>query len=199
MRVTLIDSPLANVASIHRALTAVDGEVARTADAAAVADAEKIVLPGVGSFDAAMSWLTACGLDVAIKQAVARGAALLGICVGHQLLFSRSEEGAPIPGLGLVDGDVVRFDGSLPVPQIGWNRVSSCGDTLFEGVDDGTPMYFVNSYAVRRSANTTAQAWYGSEFVAAVAKKRVYGVQFHPEKSSDAGLRILRNFVGLPS
>jgi imidazole glycerol-phosphate synthase subunit HisH len=195
--VLLLDSPLANIANIRRALEAGGARVELSSDPAAVAGATRLVLPGVGSFDAGMSWLAGNGLDAAIRAAVDAGAALLGVCLGHQLLFDSSEEGGGREGLGLLRGGVRRFRGSLPVPQIGWNRVAMAGgSSLFEGVEDGTPFYFVHSYAAEAEAeDTVGTSEYEGSYVAAVARGRVYGVQFHPEKSSAAGLQVLRNFV----
>jgi glutamine amidotransferase len=194
LQTTLIDSPYSNAANIARALRAVGAELEVTRDAAAVATATRIVLPGVGSFAAAMRWLEETRIDGAIREAVARGASLLGICVGHQLLFDVSHEMGSTRGLGLLRGDVVKFGGPLPVPQIGWNRVTTSGP-LFDGIASGTAFYFVNSYAVRDAADELATADYGSAFTAAAQRERVFGVQFHPEKSSSAGLRVLRNFI----
>jgi imidazole glycerol phosphate synthase, glutamine amidotransferase subunit len=193
MKTTLIDSPVANVANIARALRTAGAELHVTRDAGTIAGAQKLVLPGVGSFIAAMRWLEVNGIDTAIRAAVARGASLLGICVGHQLLFDLSHEMGTTPGLGLLRGEVRTFDGTLPVPQIGWNRVTARG-TLFDGVENGV-FYFVNSYAVSNAPDEIARADYGGPFTAAVQRDRVFGVQFHPEKSSAAGLRVLRNFV----
>jgi glutamine amidotransferase len=151
------------------------------------------VLPGVGSFAAAMAWLVSLRIDAAIREAVANNAFLLGICVGHQLLFDRSCELTETRGLGVLAGDVDRFAGTLPIPQIGWNRVTARGP-LFDGVEHES-FYFVNSYAARNAADEIARADYNGPFTAAVQKERVFGVQFHPEKSSAAGLRVLRNFV----
>jgi len=198
VNVTLIDSPVANVANIARALWAVDGALHVTRDARAIARAPKLVLPGVGSFAAARLWLLTTKIDDAIRAAVANGASLLGICVGHQLLFDLSHEMGETPGLGLLRGEVQRFEGPLPVPQIGWNRVWSAATpvaALFSGIDDGTPFYFVNSYAARDAESEIASAEYNGRFTAAVQRGRVFGVQFHPEKSSEAGLRVLRNFL----
>ena len=189
MNVTLIDSPVANVANIARALRAAGADLQVTKDASTIAGARKLVLPGVGSFVAAMQWLQQNSIDDAIKRAVHDGAALLGICVGHQLLFDVSYEMGTTPGLGLVRGEVRKFDGPLPVPQIGWNRVTS------EAFVPNASFYFVNSYAALDSPHAIARADYGGPFVAAVQNGRVFGVQFHPEKSSSAGLQVLRNFV----
>src|SRR5436309_9776798 len=124
METTLIDSPVANVANIARALRAAGADLRVTRDAAVIANATKLVLPGVGSFIAAMSWLVDNRIDAAIHAAVNQGASLLGICVGHQLLFDVSHEMGTTRGLGLVRGEIVKFDGALPAPQIGWNRVA---------------------------------------------------------------------------
>ena len=188
MDVTLIDSPVANVANIARALRAAGAELRVTRDADAIASARKLVLPGVGSFIAAMRWLEENAIDAAIKRAVHDGASLLGICVGHQLLFDVSYEMGTMPGLGLVRGEVRKFEGPLPVPQIGWNKVTS-------KLLPNASFYFVNSYAALDSPHAVARADYGGPFVAAVQNGRVFGVQFHPEKSSAAGLQVLRNFV----
>jgi glutamine amidotransferase len=193
MKTTLIDSPVANVANIARALRTAGAELEITSDPIAIANAQTLVLPGVGSFIAAMQWLTANAIDGAIRQAVKRGASLLGVCVGHQLLFDISHEMGTTRGLGFVTGAVQKFDGILPVPQIGWNRVAARGP-LFDGVDDGV-FYFVNSYAAVNAPDEIARADYGGSFTAAVQRDRVFGVQFHPEKSSAAGLRVLRNFI----
>jgi len=193
MKTTLIDSPVANVANIARALRVAGAELEVTRDPVAIAGARKLVLPGVGSFIAAMRWLTENKIDTAIQEAVNRGASLLGVCVGHQLLFDSSSEMGNTPGLGLVRGEVHKFDDVLPVPQIGWNRVAARGP-LFEGVEDGV-FYFVNSYAASDAPDEIARADYGGSFTAAVQRERVFGVQFHPEKSSAAGLRVLRNYI----
>jgi len=195
VEVTLIDSPVANVANIARALRQSGANLRITRDPEAIAVAEKIVLPGVGSFVAAMQWLREQRIDSAIRTAVSRGASLLGVCVGHQVLFDVSHEMGTTAGLALIRGEVRRFEGPLPVPQIGWNRVTFSRNPLFEGVAAGTPFYFVNSYAALNAASEVARADYGGPFTAAVRSERIFGVQFHPEKSSAAGLRVLRNFV----
>jgi glutamine amidotransferase len=193
MNVTLIDSPVANVANIARALRTSGADLDVTRDASTIANAQKLVLPGVGSFVAAMRWLNENRIDDAIREAVRRGATLLGVCVGHQLLFESSDEMGTTAGLGLVRGDVHKFGGILPVPQIGWNRVTARGP-LFEGVENGV-FYFVNSYTASNAPDEIARADYGGPFTAAVQRDRVLGVQFHPEKSSADGLRVLRNFI----
>jgi glutamine amidotransferase len=192
---------VANVANIARALRAAGATLELSRDAAVIARAPKIVLPGVGSFGAAMAWLRDTNIDAALRDAVAGGAFLLGICVGHQVLFDSSDEMGTTRGLGLVRGEVRKLEGALPVPQIGWNRLSfrargaAAAPQLFEGIEEGTSFYFVNSYAARSVESQIASADYDGAFTAAVQRDRVFGVQFHPEKSSAAGLRVLRNFV----
>lgn len=192
MKTTLIDSPVANVANIARALRAAGAELQVTRDPNAIAEAQKIVLPGVGAFAAARSWLAMEAIDASLAYAVHRGATLLGICVGHQLLFDVSFEMGTTAGLGLVSGEVAQYETLLPVPQIGWNRVTS---TSTSGLVPNGVYYFVNSYAAMASPDAVATADYGAPFVAAVQRDRVAGVQFHPEKSSAAGLQVLRNFI----
>src|SRR5688572_17858884 len=137
----LIDSPYSNAANIARALREVRASLDVTRDPAAIANASKLVPPGVGSFAAAMAWLQVTHIDAAIRSAVNSGASLLGICVGHQLLFETSDEMESMSGLALLQGKVRRFDGPLPVPQIGWNRVDARGP-LFDGIATGTAFYF---------------------------------------------------------
>ena len=205
---TLIDSPVANVANIARALRTVGASLDVTREPEAIARSRKIVLPGVGSFTAAMRWLDENGIARAIRDAVSNGSALMGICVGHQLLFDVSYEMGVTSGLGLVRGEVRLFEGTLPIPQIGWNSVwindvpgavdrdeGGPASPLFDGIANGASFYFVNSYAASDVPHEVARADYGGSFTAAVQNGRVFGVQFHPEKSSHAGLRVLRNFV----
>jgi glutamine amidotransferase len=193
VKTTLIDSPVANLANIARALRASGADVEITSDVTTIATSEKVVLPGVGAFAAARKWLVDTGVDQAILRAVRRGASLLGICVGHQMLFDVSNEMGRTEGLGLIRGEIDAFQGPLPIPQIGWNRVTARG-RLFEGVEQEA-FYFVNSYAARNVESESATAQYNGPFTAAIEQDRVFGVQFHPEKSSAAGLRVLRNFI----
>jgi imidazole glycerol-phosphate synthase subunit HisH len=193
VKTTLIDSPVANVANIARALRASGADLEISNDPSAIARSKRLVLPGVGSYVAAMRWLRSTTIDAAITESIASGAFLLGICVGHQALFDLSHEMGTTPGLGLVEGEVHSLAGSMAVPQIGWNRVQGAG-RLFEGVENEA-FYFVNSYAVRRAPNESASAEYNGNFTAAIEADRIFGVQFHPEKSSTAGLQVLRNFV----
>jgi glutamine amidotransferase len=196
MPLTLVESPVANLANIGRALSAVGAEVVLTADPAVIAASRTIVLPGVGSFGAAMAWLRSSGVAEALETAAGNGASLLGICVGHQVLFQSSEEAPGVDGLGLLEGTVRRLSGDVAVPQIGWNRVTVARPSpLFDGLPEETAFYFVNSYAAMSVESEVAHAYYGSPFTAAAARGAIAGLQFHPEKSSRAGLTVLRNFV----
>lgn len=199
MRVLVIESPVANLTSISSALRAAGAEVEVTADAARIRQADRVVLPGVGTFPAAMAWMDASGIASALRTASDRGAAILGVCLGMQLLFERSYEVQPTRGLALLEGDVVPLSSELPLPLVGWNRVQSDGDPLFSGVGSPADYYFVHSYRVvpDGAAAVIATASYGSDYPAAVRSGRICGVQFHPEKSSAAGLRLLANFLEL--
>lgn len=197
MNALLVESPVANVASIGGALRALGTTLEVSADPARIARAERVVLPGVGSFPAAMRWLDASGISDAIRAAAARGAAILGICLGHQLLFERSDEGAQTRGLGILEGDVRRIGGDVPLPLIGWSRVTSLPDPLFDAIPSPAEFYFVHSYraVVAHDEEVVATASYGGAYPAAVRRGRICGAQFHPEKSSAAGLRFLSNFL----
>lgn len=197
MNVTLIASPFANLGNIHRALRSAGGEVVVTVDPELIGESDCVVLPGVGSFAPAARWLRESGVASSLRAARDRGAHILGICAGHQLLFESSEEGGGEDGLGFIGGTVRRLETSLPVPQIGWNRVESQPDPLFAGIEPGTSFYFVHSYHAvdLPAASRIATANYGGPYVAAARYGRVTGVQFHPERSSAAGFNVLRNFI----
>ncbi|MFA6956735.1 MAG: imidazole glycerol phosphate synthase subunit HisH [Thermoanaerobaculia bacterium] len=196
MRTTLIDSPFSNLDSIARGLRHVGAELEVTRDPSAIASARRIVLPGVGSFGAAITWLESSGVADALREAVSSGSSLLGVCLGHQLLFDESDEMGQWKGLGFCGGRVEKFGKGVRVPKIGWNRVELTDDPLFDGIPRDASFYFVHSYravGVTR-AQQIATAEYGGVFNAAVRNGRVAGVQFHPEKSSVAGLRLLSNY-----
>lgn len=199
MRVVVVDSPVANLTSISSALRAAGADADVTADPARIESADRIVLPGVGAFPAAMAWLDASGVAPALRTAATRGASILGICLGMQLLFERSREERPTQGLALIEGEVVPLSSELPLPLVGWNRVQSNGDPLFAGVGSPADFYFVHSYRVVPGGgiDVIATASYGGDYPAAVRRGRISGVQFHPEKSSAAGLRLLANFLEL--
>ncbi len=199
--VTILDAGVGNLANVRRAFAAVGAEASVTRDAAAITQASRIVLPGVGAFRPPREALRG-ELEQALRAALERGARLLGICVGCQLLFEGSEEFGATDGLGLVPGRVTALPDEVTRPHVGWNRLTKRReDPLFEGIDDGAEVYFVHSFAPEEvpEVATVATALHGREFAAWVATGRVTGVQFHPEKSGDVGLRILRNFVELPA
>ena len=207
--VALIDYGSGNLRSAEKALRRVASErglasdILVTADPDAVARADRIVLPGVGAFAACMNALHEReGLVEAMTQAVrSRGAPFLGVCVGMQLLATRGLEFGETPGLGWIEGDVVRMepdDPHLKVPHMGWNALEAMRPhPLFEGEPEGAHMYFTHSFALRpaEASDVLAVADHGGPFVAAVGRDNVAGVQFHPEKSQHAGLRLLASFL----
>jgi len=197
MRVTVVDYKAGNLTSVLKALRhlGADPEVTDS-DVAMVENAERIVLPGVGHF-AATERLDATGLTGAIRNAIAREVPLLGICVGMQWLYAASSEAPNRPGLGHFSEQVVRFpEGSEKVPHVGWNSLEvRQGSRLLVGVEAGEFVYFTHSYKAPVTADTAATTEYIEPFASAVERGNVMGVQFHPEKSGEAGLKILRNFL----
>jgi imidazole glycerol-phosphate synthase subunit HisH len=195
MDVAVLDYGVGNLHSLAKALRRGGWSVRVEGDAARATDAGALVLPGVGAFAAAASALQA--QRPAIRRALARGLPCLGICLGMQLLFETSDEGAGT-GLGVMRGRVRRLR-ARRVPHMGWNDVQASDDPLFQGVS-GMLAYFANSYVVEPERSTDVIAWtqYGTQrFPAAVRRQRTWGVQFHPEKSGDAGLRLIENFLEL--
>lgn len=199
MEVTLIDSPFANLGSIRRSLEAAGAEVSLSSSPEEIAASRAVVLPGVGSFGPAARWIRESGIARGLTEARDRSASILGICLGHQLLFENSEEGGGESGLGFIRGTVRRFDRGLPVPQIGWNRVNLKPDWLFDGIEDQASFYFVHSYYATGLSpeSEIATAYYAVDYPVAARNGKVTGVQFHPERSSAAGIRVLSNFVRL--
>ncbi|MCX7722641.1 MAG: imidazole glycerol phosphate synthase subunit HisH [Verrucomicrobiae bacterium] len=202
--IALIDYGAGNLRSVHRALVAVGAQVELVTAPERVHAARAVVLPGVGAFDDCACGLAARGLIDACKQFIETGGLFLGICIGYQILFERSEEfNSTAPGFGYFKGKVVRFTErpGLKIPQIGWNRVELVRPDcpLFEGIPDGSYFYFVHSfYPVPVDESIVAgRTAYGDVFASAVWCRNVYAVQFHPEKSQKVGLQLLRNFVRL--
>lgn len=195
--IAIVDYRAGNLASVKKALDhlGVESVVAREPDVAA--KAERIILPGVGHFSST-SVLQETGLREAILQRVKQGVPFLGICVGMQWLFASSEEAPSTPGLGLFDGKCERFPASVKSPHVGWNSLV-CDDRsrLFQGIPSGSFVYFTHSYRAPVVESTVARSEYGGEFSAAVERERLFGVQFHPEKSGKAGMKILENFCRL--
>jgi len=200
MRVTVIDYKAGNLTSVLKALRHLGVDVTVTdADLAPIESAERIVLPGVGHF-AATQRLDATGMTPAIRAAVQRGVPFLGICVGMQWLFAGSTEAPGHAGLGWFAEECTRFpEGGEKVPHVGWNSVTPKADSrLLAGVEPGEFVYFTHSYKAPVTADTAASTEYMQLFASVVERGNVMGVQFHPEKSSEAGLKILRNFLEIP-
>ncbi len=202
--ISIIDYKAGNLTSVLKALRYLDaGEVTITDDPEIVARAAKVVLPGVGHFQSTQL-LTDLGLTDAVRQSIARGAWFLGICVGLQWLFEGSTEAPGTPGLGHFSGQCERFPArvrgvDLKSPHVGWNSLESIRpeSRLLRGVTDGDFVYYTHSWRAPVLLATAAITQYGGEFTGAVERDNVMGVQFHPEKSSDAGLQVLKNFVEL--
>jgi glutamine amidotransferase len=197
-------APMESVEATGRAVVVVDSGVGNIPNAIrglvrAVASAERLVLPGVGAFPAAVTRLRERGLDHAIRDAAARGVPVLGICLGHQLLFEASEEFGRTPGLGLLSGVVAPLPPLARIPHMGWSPLHVKNrDPLLDGLD-GAFVYFVHSFAVIESPDAVATTPFGPvDICAAVRRGNVCGVQFHPEKSGSAGARLLANFLRLP-
>ena len=198
MRVTVIDYKAGNLTSVLKALRHEGAEpVVTDSDLALVESAERIVLPGVGHFQATER-LDATGLTGAIRAAIARGVPFLGICVGMQWLFAGSTEAPEQPGLGQFAEQCTRFaEGTEKVPHVGWNSIEvRPGSKLLANVGAGEFVYFTHSYKAPVTADTAATTFYIEPFAAAVERGNVMGVQFHPEKSGETGLKVLRNFLG---
>lgn len=201
---TIIDYDAGNIRSVKKALLSLGEEVVLTRDPKELLSAEKVILPGVGAFGDAMQKLRDYGLTDVIHQIVEKKIPFLGICLGLQLLFESSEESPGVDGLGILKGKIVRIpDGTgsdgrpLKIPHIGWNSLNlSGGGRLFGGLPKEPYVYFVHSYYLKAEEPiVTATADYGVTIDASVEKDNVFACQFHPEKSSDIGLHILRNFV----
>jgi glutamine amidotransferase len=194
--VAVLDYGIGNLRSAQKSLQRVGADARLTADHGLIAEAAGVVLPGVGAFGACMAALDASGLDTVAIEAARSGRPFLGICVGMQLMCSSSEESPAVEGLGILDLEVVRIPGEVKLPQMQWNRLSvRRPHPLLAGLPTDPWMYFVHSFAAKDSPATVATCDYGGDVVAAVAAGPVAAVQFHPEKSSDAGLALLANFV----
>ena len=199
IRVAVLDYGAANMVSIAKALDAVGAHAVVAATPAEMASVDALVVPGVGAAGSAMDHLRERGLLEPIREWVRAGRPFLGICLGFQLLFDSSEEGE-VETLGLLAGRTVELQDAPTLPHIGWNSVDAVREhPLFDGVANGSYFYFVHTFAPAPADETVvvARTTHGRPFASAVAKGSLYGVQFHPEKSSEAGLQVLANFVGL--
>lgn len=196
----IIDYDAGNIKSVEKALQALGEDAVITRDKDTLLHADRVILPGVGAFGDAMGKLHAYGLVDIIHQIVEKGMPFLGICLGLQLLFERSEESPGVSGLGLLHGEIVRLpdDSGLKIPHIGWNSLKFPHDgRLFNGIEEESYVYFVHSYYLKAADESVVKATteYGTIVHASVEKDNLFACQFHPEKSSEVGLRILKNFI----
>ena len=189
----IIDYGAGNTKSLQFALERLGVNSLLTSDADQIKSADKVIFPGQGAAGSAMQKLKHFGLDQLISKLQQP---VLGICLGMQLFCEHTEEG-DVQGLGIVKGTVKRFSTEVKVPQMGWNSIHNLKGELFEGITDGAYMYLVHSYFVQNCAETVANANYDGSYSVALQKDNFYGVQFHPEKSSKAGSRLLQNFLAL--
>jgi imidazole glycerol-phosphate synthase subunit HisH len=195
--IAIVDYGAGNLVSVKKALDWLRQECAITSDPGQVAGATKVVLPGVGHF-ASTAALGRSGLQDAISNAMDRGIPFLGICVGMQWMFERSQESPETLGLGVLHGECERFPASVKSPHVGWNRIEVASSSrLLRGVPSSSFVYFTHSFRAQVSDATVACCEYGGQFSAAVERDHLFGVQFHPEKSGETGLKILSNFCGL--
>lgn len=198
----IIDYNMGNLASVYNACHLLDAKATIVKDPAELKNFNRVILPGVGAFGDAMEHLIQTGMREAIYEYAKSGKPMIGICLGMQLLFESSEEFGQTNGLGLIDGKVIKFDKSkmhedFKIPHMGWNTIQNNENPIFKGLKDPY-LYFVHSYhAVTSEKNIIGKTTYGYDFVSAVNKDNVYGLQPHPEKSHDNGLAILKNFMNL--
>ncbi len=196
----IIDYDAGNIRSVEKAFRFLGEEAYVTRDRSQILEADRVVLPGVGAFGDAMGKLCGLGLDEIIWETVDKGTPFLGICLGLQLLFERSEESGGVAGLGILKGEILRIPEKteLKIPHIGWNSLSYPNKSrLMEGIPENSYAYFVHSYYLQ-AADTeivVATTEYGVQIHACVEKDNIYACQFHPEKSSETGLAILKNFI----
>jgi glutamine amidotransferase len=201
--IAIVDYGRGNLGSVENAFARVGMKATVTQDPQVIDDAEAVVLPGDGAFHWVMSSLERLGLMKPLRRALEGRRPFLGICLGYQLLFSRSEEFGQGPGLDVIPGSVLRFPLGLKVPHMGWNNVWHGGSLrLFEGIPNGAYFYFVHSYypvVGSTAARDVRQAWceYGLRFPAAIETGQIYATQFHPEQSQKHGLRLLENFAAV--
>lgn len=197
MIIAIVDYGAGNLASVKKALDWLGQKSVITSDPSLVTAAARIVLPGVGHF-ASTAALERSGLRDAIAQAVEGGIPFLGICVGMQWMFEGSEESPETTGLGILKGECERFPEAVKSPHVGWNSVEADdASRLFRGVPPTPFVYFTHSFRARVSEDTVARCEYGGQFSAAVERDSIFGVQFHPEKSGEIGLKLLSNFCAL--
>ncbi|HWC10690.1 MAG TPA: imidazole glycerol phosphate synthase subunit HisH [Acidimicrobiales bacterium] len=194
--IAVLDYGIGNLRSAQKALEKVGADARLTADPDLVASADGVVLPGVGAFGRCMEALREAELEGPAQEAIDAGVPFLGICVGMQMLYEGSEEDPETPGMGVLGGKVRRLPDGVKRPQMQWNRLDrTAGSPMFAGLDDPAWVYFVHSFAPEPTAEVVATCEYGGPVVAAVQRANLWATQFHPEKSSAAGLRLLANFA----
>ncbi len=198
--IAIIDYDAGNIKSVEKAIISLGEEVVITRNEKDILEADGVILPGVGSFGDAMEKLHTYGLVDIIRKCVAQGTPFLGICLGLQLLFESSDETPGVEGLHILDGKILSIpeQAGIKIPHIGWNDLSFPNKSrLFEGISENSYVYFVHSYYLKAAneAIVAATTEYGTHIHAAVEKNNVFACQFHPEKSSDVGLKILQNFI----
>ncbi len=198
--VAVIDYDAGNIKSVIKAVEALGGEAVLTRDAETILNADHVILPGVGSFGDCMEKIRSYNLESVIKEVVAKGTPFLGICLGLQLMFESSEESPGVPGLGLLKGKIVRIPDcpGLKIPNIGWNSLDFPREgRLFKGINEGAYVYFVHSYYLQAEDESivTATTEYSTHIHASVESGNVFACQYHPEKSSEVGLKMLKNFL----
>ena len=196
-QIAVVDYGIGNLGSVMKALRHLGAPAVLTGDVAALRRADVLILPGDGAFASTMEEIERRGLVPVLREAVAQGRTVLGICIGMQLLFEESEEHGRHRGLGFLPGRVRRIEGDRPVPHMGWNQLHPTRPhPILEGIADGEHVYFVHSYWCDAAPDVVlAETDYGRRFPAIVGRGNVLGVQFHPEKSQDVGLRLMGNFV----
>lgn len=200
--IAIIDYDAGNLRSVEKALIALGEEPVITRDKEKILNADKVILPGVGSFGDAMGRLCQYDLVDVIHQVVEKGTPFLGICLGMQLMFESSDESQGVEGLGLLKGKILKIPGceGLKIPHMGWNSLDiTPGARLYQGISQGAYVYFVHSYYLKaeEEAIVAASTEYSTHIHASVESGRIFGCQFHPEKSSEVGMQILKNFVEL--
>ena len=200
--IAIIDYDAGNIKSVEKAMQLLGQEVVVTRDRESILKADKVILPGVGAFGDAMSKIRQYNLEEVIHEVVEKGTPFLGICLGLQLLFERSDETPGVEGLGILKGEILRIPDQpgLKIPHMGWNSLHLQNDgRLFKGIPEETYVYFVHSYYLQAEEPEIVKATtqYGVTIHASVEKDNIFACQFHPEKSSEIGLKILKNFVEL--
>ena len=199
----IIDYDAGNLRSVEKAIALLGGDPVITRDRETILKADHVILPGVGAFGDAMEKLNQYGLTEVVREVSQAGIPLIGICLGMQLLFERSDESDGVPGIGVLEGDIIKIPDTpgLKIPHMGWNSLEiRPGTRLYEGIENGSYVYFVHSYYLkaRDEAIVAASTEYGCHIHASVESGNVFGCQFHPEKSSTVGLSILKNFLSVP-